>query len=150
MEVFLVPGRQESFRFRGKLAMEGRGKCGFVLRLDDEGNGYYVSLDPYKGLIQIRAWGASGSDRFEEAFRYDSLQANYFLTDRRGVFGFELLAFGRYLEVSLDGRVLLTLADDSYREGAVGFYTESATLCVEDLTLEVMDGPRHEVCVPLR
>jgi len=149
MEVFLLPGRRESFRLRGTLSMKGRGKCGFVLRLDDEGNGYYVSLDPYKGLIQIRAWGASGSKRFEEAFRYESLQANYFLTDRRGVFGFELLAFGQYLEVSLDGRVLLTLADDSYREGAVGFYTESATLCVEDLTLEVMDGPRHEVCVPL-
>jgi beta-fructofuranosidase len=150
MEVFLVPGRYESFRFRGRLAVKGRGKCGFVLRADDEGNGYHVSLDVYKGLIQIRAWGASGSDRFEEAFRYDSLQANYFLADRRGVFDFELVAFGRYLEVSLDGRVLLTLADDTYQDGGVGFYTESATLCVEDLTLEVLDGPRHEVCVPMR
>jgi beta-fructofuranosidase len=47
-----------------------------------------------------------------------------------------LIAFGDYIELSIDGDVLLSLADDMYREGAVGFYTESVHLRVDAMTLE--------------
>ena len=147
--VFLVRGRYESFRMRGRLTMEGKGKCGLVLRLNDEGDGYLLSLDIFKGLAQLRAWGASGSGDFERAFRCETLQAGFYVSDRTGRFDFELLAFGKYLELSLNGEVLLTLVDDSYSSGSVGFYTESALLRVEHLELQPMSCPREEVCQPL-
>ena len=33
---------------------EGRGKCGFVFRMNEASDGYLLSLDIYKGLAQLR------------------------------------------------------------------------------------------------
>jgi beta-fructofuranosidase len=135
-EIFLLRGIYRNFRMRGILEMEGNGKCGLVLRMDDNSDGYFISLDLIKGLIQIRAWGNNPGGGIERAFIYRPLQANYYVTGGVRSPSFELIAFGDYIELSVDGRVLLSLADDTYREGAVGFYTESAFLRVDELTLE--------------
>lgn len=136
-EMFLLQGEYRNFRLRGVLKMTGPGKCGFVLRVGEESDGYFVSLDLIKGLVQIRAWGNNPGGGIEEAFIYHSLQANYFVTTGEPrPCRFELIAFGDYIEMSIDGDVQLTLADETYQRGAVGFYTESATLSVSDVTLE--------------
>ncbi len=135
-ETFVLPGMLRNFRLRGTLEMEGLGKCGLVLRLDENGDGYYVSLELIKGLAQIRAWGNNPGGAIEEAFIYKPLQANYFVTSGLRPHRFELVAFGDYIELSIDDNILLSLADDTYREGSVGFYTESVMLRVDDMTLE--------------
>jgi beta-fructofuranosidase len=135
-ETFVLPGMLRNFRLRGTLEMEGLGKCGLVLRLDENGDGYYVSLELIKGLAQIRAWGNNPGGAIEEAFIYKPLQANYFVTSGLRAHRFELVAFGDYIELSIDDNILLSLADDTYREGSVGFYTESVMLRVDDMTLE--------------
>jgi beta-fructofuranosidase len=107
-----------------------------VLRLNENKDGYFISLEMTKGLAQIRAWGNNPGGGIEEAFIYEQLQANYFVTGGRRPHNFELIAFGDYIELSIDGNVQLSLADDSYREGSVGFYTESAMLRFEKMKLE--------------
>jgi beta-fructofuranosidase len=69
-EIFLLPGIYRNFRLRGTIEMEGRGKCGLVLRLNEESDGYFVSLELVKGLAQIRAWGNNPGGNIEEAFIY--------------------------------------------------------------------------------
>lgn len=139
-EVFLLQGKFEDFRLSGSLNVEGRGKLGLVLRLNAEGNGYYLSLDLIKGIVQLRAWRATPGRSFEEAFEYEELQAAY-TTTTEAPHEFQLLAYGNYLEFCLGGYVLLSLADDHFNAGQVGFYAESAILRVDVLTLERLEPP---------
>ena len=61
----------------------------------------------------------------EEAFKYEQLQsANY--VPNKGPHTFTLVAYEQYIEFSLNGYVLLTLADDQYESGSAGFYVENA------------------------
>lgn len=144
-EAFVMPGQVSDFRAHGRLSLEGIGKCGMVFRVDDEGNGYYLSLDLIKGVAQIRAWGVRDSGEFESAFNYQALQAGYFVSDRDGDWEIELVAMGPYLECSINGYVILTLADDRYAQGGLGFYVESAAIRVEDWRVEVLTAPANEL-----
>ncbi len=142
-ETFVVPGVHRDFRLRGELHMDGSGKIGLVLRLDDDGDGYYLSLDLHKGIAQLRAWAAHPGGDVEDAFDYVPLQSNFYVA-HGDPHPFTLVAYGSYLEFSLDGAVLLTLADERFAEGRVGFYTESARLRLHDLTLETLERPHDE------
>ena len=150
-ETFLMQGRFRDFRLRGKLNMTGRGKCGIVFRHDaDTTGGYYLSLDLIKGLAQMRSWSAkreapdSREGVGEHAFGFRAIQTANFLTDREGPWDIELLAYGRYVEFSVDGYVRLSLVDDTFRGGRMGFYTETAQLRLDDLTVQCLRQPRDE------
>lgn len=147
-KLFSLRGRYRSFRLRGRLRVHGQGKCGLAFRTDERGNGYFVGLDLIKGLAMLRAWGELPEPGFDRSFDYRPLQSNYFVSERNGRVDFELIAYGRYLELSLDGRILLTLADDRFDRGAVGFYAESAWLGLEELSLEELRAEAGEVCEP--
>ena len=137
-EASLFPEVYRDFILSGDLNLEGYGKCGLVLRLDEKGDGYYLSLDLFKGLAQIRAWGHRAHGSFENSFQYDQLQAAHYVPNA-GPHHFRLLAYEQYLEFSLNGYVLLTLADDQFERGRVGFYVENATMRVDNLTLNVCE-----------
>ena len=77
------------------------------------------------------------------AFHYEQLQAAHYVPNSRP-HQFSLLAFEQYIEFSLDGCVLLTLADDQFDRGRVGFYVESATIQIDDLILELCDTPQTD------
>lgn len=173
-ETFLLQGSHRDFRLRGKLRLQGRGKCGLVFRIDEATtSGYYLSLDLQKGLAQLRAWKSLAAAHEDEghyeglpapmggpmmggpmagpddglgehAFKFNSIQSANFLSNREGPWDIELVAYGRYLEFSVDGYVRLTLVDDTFREGRLGFYAETAHICVEDLTLDLLHPPHDE------
>lgn len=140
-EAFLMPGSYEHFRIRATVGLLGLGKCGLVLRMDEQGNGYYLSLDLIKGLAQIRAWGENGHRQHDMAYDYSQLQSGHFVNTSSGPWDIEVVVHGMYLEVSINGYVTLSLVDDSYHAGRCGFYTESATLQVSDLTVETLKAP---------
>jgi beta-fructofuranosidase len=129
----------------GELLYEGDGKCGMVLHLDEDGDGYYISLDLLKGIVQIRAWGHKRGQEAEkvseEAFYYEQLQAAHY-TPADGVYPFQLLAYEQYVEFSFHGRILLTLADDTFRSGRVGFYVEGGRMQVGNLELHLCQPPQ--------
>jgi beta-fructofuranosidase len=138
-EAFLLQGKYQDFMLTGMLDLEGNGKCGLLLRINDEGDGYYLSLDLFKGIGQFRAWAHRPDGDGEEAFHYEQLQAAHYVPNN-GTHQFSLLAYEQYLEFSLDGYVLLTLADDQFERGKVGFYVESATMRIDNLRIELCDG----------
>jgi beta-fructofuranosidase len=134
-EVFVFQGIYQNFILSGELNMEGQGKCGLVLRTTDEGDGYYLSLDLCKGLAQIRAWRHNPEGGIEEAFHYQPLQAAYYIA-MQDPHPFCVIAYEQYIELSLNGRVVLTLADDQFERGKLGFYVESAKIRVDNLALQ--------------
>ena len=143
-EGFLMSQPVNCFRLSATLHLEGRGKCGMIFRTDpDTSDGYHLSLDLIKGVAQLRAWGADERGKDENAFRFETLQSGYWLSDSVGPWDFELLAFGSYMEFSVNGYVLLTLADDTFASGRVGLYVETARLRVEHLKLEHLRTPRR-------
>jgi beta-fructofuranosidase len=142
-EAFLLQGRYQDFMLSGEINLEGHGKCGLVLRLGDEGDGYYLSLDLFKGIAQIRAWYHQVDGGIENAYHYEQLQAAHYVPTK-DPHPFKLIAYEQYLEFSLNGYVLLTLADNQFERGRVGFYVESAQLRVDNLELKILERPTDE------
>ncbi len=131
-----------SFRLQAQLELVGRGKCGLLLRFDRETHdGYYLSLDIRKGIAQCRAWGADHAATGENVMQFNALQSAYWSARRDGKVDIEMIAFGSYLELSIDGQVLLSLVDRTYRAGAVGFYLETAQVKLSQMQLESLRGP---------
>lgn len=139
-EVFALPGVYGDLRLGGEFSTEGDGKLGLAFRLSEDGEGYYLSIEVRKGVVQLRAWSSRPDGGAFQDFTYVPLQANYYVP-RPGGHSFLLLVYGTYLEFSLDEHVLLTLADDHFSEGRVGFYVESAKLSVSRLRLDVLQRP---------
>ena len=133
MEMFLLQGEFDDFVLSGDLHLDESGKCGLLLRVNDEGDGYFLSLDLYKGMAQLRAWAYNPEGSYEESFHYQQLQGSNFLTGQ-GPYRFSLLAYGQYFELTLNGYVVLSLADDQFSRGRIGFYSEGASFRVENLT----------------
>ena len=53
----------------------------------------------------------------------------------------KLLAFGSYHELSINGSVVLSLANDRFSNGLLGFYVETAELYIEDLVVQRLSPP---------
>lgn len=138
-EAFLLPGEHEDFRLRARVKLQGLGKCGLVLRISTEGDGYFLTLDLIKGYARLRHWAANTRSEFEHAFKFETLQTGSFLTrhDQRE-WNLEVVTHGAYMELSVNGQVALSLVDDGSARGRVGFYTESAELILSDVTMEAL------------
>ena len=130
------------FRFEAQLTLDGLGKCGLLFRLDPATrDGYYLSLDLLKGVAQLRAWDTGPEASGEHMMDFDSLQAGYWVADPPGAASIKLLVFGSYLELSVDGRVLLSLADQTFDIGHFGLYVETGRLIATQLKLHRMRSP---------
>ncbi|MGG7055257.1 hypothetical protein [Nitrosomonas sp. ANs5] len=139
---FLFDGELDSFRLQVSMRLCGSGKCGIVFRIDrDTHDGFYLSLDLMKGVAQMRDWGTNCAATGEQMMRFESLQSGFWQSERRGMASIQLIAFGRYLELSVDDRVVLCLVSDAYQSGAVGFYVESAELELRDICLQRLKSP---------
>jgi beta-fructofuranosidase len=151
-EAFLIRNEHADYRLTGTIHTESDGKFGLVMHLQPDGDGYYISIDPEKGVTQIRYWAARDGGTLDEAFEYEQLQASYQIP-RPGPIPFSLIAYGNYIELSLYDRIALTLADDRLDRGRVGFYLESSRLSLTDLRLEELrsaatDPVLHSVAPP--
>lgn len=141
-ELFLLPKVRRDVRLRARIAREGDGKLGLLIRVNDAGEGYHLSLSPDKGLAAMRVWTARAGHVAPgaAAFDYRPLQDAAYLV-RSEPLTIEVVAFGGYLEASIGGDVVLSLVDDTVREGRFGLYAESTAVRVRGLSLEVLEGP---------
>ncbi|GAA4453689.1 glycosyhydrolase [Novipirellula rosea] len=141
-QAFVFDGTLDCFRFQAKLEMQGLGKCGIVFRLDPETrDGYYLSLDILKGVAQLRAWGTGADGSGEHMMTFRSLQTGFWYSKSRSEASIQLLAFGSYLELSVDGRVVLSLADQTFDTGQLGIYLEAAEVRVSEVELDRLASP---------
>ncbi len=56
-EVFCFAIPSDSFIWEGTLVLAGAGKFGIVTDIDDQANGYFISINVRNSHVQIRAWG---------------------------------------------------------------------------------------------
>ena len=141
-QAFLFGTDVDCFRFSASLTMIGEGKCGVVFRIDRETHdGYYLSLDLFKGVAQLRAWGSGPDGSGEEMMQFQSLQSGFWDNYERGKADIVLIVHGSYLELSIENRVILSLADQTFDAGGVGLYVEAAEMEVQNVTLERLQSP---------
>lgn len=143
-QAFVFDHPLEHFRMRAGLEIKGTGKCGLVFRVDPQTHdGYYLSLDMHKGIAQLRAWvtGAEGSG--EHMMQFRSLQTGYWYNKNEHWVDLQLLVFGSFIELTVNGQVLLSLADQSRCEGLLGVYLESAHLILKNTIVEKMRPPQQ-------
>jgi len=143
-QAYVFDGTIESAKFSAKIDLYGLGKCGVIFRVDPETqDGYYLSLDLLKGMAQLRAWhtGAPGSG--EHMMQFQALQSGNWRSETPGEAEICLIAFGHYIEFSVNGRIILTLADSTFSEGMFGVYLESARMRLNDVDLRLMTGPEQ-------
>ncbi len=141
-QAFVLEQPLACFSLSAMLVMQGVGKCGLVYRIDpDTHDGYYVSLDLLKGVAEIRAWGTGPLHSGEKMMQFKSLQSgNWYDSGPRDI-QIRLLSFGSYHELSINGRVVLSLADATFNDGLLGFYVETADLRIEDIKLQRLHPP---------
>ncbi|MCA9109213.1 MAG: glycosyl hydrolase [Planctomycetaceae bacterium] len=143
-QAYLFDGSIDSAVFKANIDLCGLGKCGIVFRVDpDTQDGYYLSLDLLKGLAQLRAWRTGQQGSGEDMMEFRTLQSGNWRTTTPGKAEICLLAFGHYLEFSVDGRIVLTLADTTFFRGHFGVYLESARMRLNDVELRRMHGPEQ-------
>jgi beta-fructofuranosidase len=141
-QAFVFEEQLESFWLEGTLKLHGKGKCGLVFRIHPETHdGYYLSLDLLKGVAQLRAWGTAEDQTGEHMMLFSTLQSGFWYTKGNGEAKISLLTFGSYIELSINGRIVLSLADRRFQEGSVGVYLETATLEVQDLNVRKLRNP---------
>jgi beta-fructofuranosidase len=149
-QAFILDGPLSDFRLDCHLAIDGKGKCGFVFRIDEESHdGYYLSLDLLKGIAQLRSWGTAGESDGEHMMSFNALQSGNWVA--RGDCGedFSLMVFGSYIELSIGGRIVLSLADLDFAGGNIGIYADSCSLSLTSVKLHPMREPeqRHDQLV---
>jgi beta-fructofuranosidase len=133
-----------SLQFRATLRVQGKGKCGLVFRIDPETHdGYYLSLDLLKNVAQLRSWGTGAPASGEHMMDFRALQSGYWYSETPGAADVRLIVFGSYIEFSVDGRVILSLADQRFTDGLVGVYLETCHLRLDNVELLRMRPPNQ-------
>ncbi|MEQ8847454.1 glycosyl hydrolase [Botrimarina sp.] len=141
-QAFAFDGVLRSARLRARIVLDGLGKCGLVFRVHpDSRDGYYLSLDLLKGIAQLRAWQTGPPGSGEHMMQFRTLQGGNWHVTTPGAARLQLLVFGQYIELSVDERVVLTLADATFTEGLFGVYLESAKMRLHDVELRRMKSP---------
>lgn len=141
-QAFVFEDTLDCFRFRTRLRMKGRGKCGIAFRVDPETHdGYYLSLDMLKGIAQLRSWKTGHIEDGENMMKFEALQSADWYSETPEVADVQLIAFGSYLEFSIGGYILLSLVNQSFSQGLVGVYLETAHLILSDIRLDRMLSP---------
>lgn len=71
LQIHLIPESFWCFRLRVKATMLSEGKFGIVFRLNRETHdGYYLSLDLFKGVAQLRSWGSGPDDSGRDIMQF--------------------------------------------------------------------------------
>ncbi len=142
-EVFCIDTPSSSYIWEGLLTVEGMGKLGLVTDMDKEGNGYFIQLNVLNGQVRIRAWGFNPLNT-RQNFIFTDIQSNFFTTNKKNSFYFRLIRYGRYIELSIDGIVKLTLIDYTYSGNSIGLYSASSVVSLQHSVLKVLPDPTSE------
>ncbi|MFT5469378.1 MAG: beta-fructofuranosidase [Verrucomicrobiales bacterium] len=132
-----------NFIWRGRLVVHQLGKIGLVFNTDKAGDGYYISIEPLRSLVQIRAW-ASCPDDIHKDYQYETLQAHSIPDKCAEGLHFELLCYGHYIEFSVNGIVRLSLVDAKFSSGAIGLFCDSASIELTDFELLSLDHSEED------
>lgn len=142
-EIFCFQKPSASFIWEGLLTVEGMGKLGLVCDIDNEGNGYFISIDMLHGLVNIRAWGFNPLNN-RQNFIFNNIQSGFFYAIRKNTFYFKLIRYGHYIELSINDIVILTLMDYTYSGSGIGLYSASSVISLQNSIVKILPDPVDE------
>ena len=142
-EIFYFEQPSDNFIWEGNIRNTGLGKFGFVVHIDQEGNGYFISIDLIEGFIQLRSWGFNPENN-RENFIFNNLQTNICIVPASGSIHFKLICYGNYIEFSVDGEVKLTLMDYTWNGMGIGLYTTASSIILKDSIVKTLPQVQHE------
>jgi beta-fructofuranosidase len=131
--------------FEGALSLHAA-SGGLAFRLDDEGGGYFVTLQPDSRDVLLHKWLPT-RDPFDGRpwFRYLELQRGHL---RRPVAAgepvrFRLLTAGPYVECALDDEVVIATLTAERTNGRIGIWAESGRVRATAVRAAAMHLPEH-------
>jgi beta-fructofuranosidase len=129
------------FCLEGTLVLDAQ-QGGFGFRIDDAGGGYFVELSAGSTEAVLAKW-LMPSGRIGHGYR--ELQRGRLARPlRRGEpLPFKLLVVDTYVELELDGQVILATLSRERAEGRFGLWAESGGLDAPELRWAPMRPPRH-------
>jgi len=136
-EVFAFERPSSNFIWEGMLKAEGAGKFGLVSDMDIDGNGYFISFDVSNGLVKIRSWGFN-PENTKHNFIFNDIQSGLFTLSDNAYFQFMLIRYGNYIELSINGVILLTLMDYTFSGSSIGMYSSSSIISLQDAVIKVL------------
>ncbi|MEP6746116.1 MAG: glycosyl hydrolase family 32 [Bacteroidota bacterium] len=142
-EIFCFRKPSAGFMWEGSLKVEGMGKFGLVCDIDSEGNGYFISINADSGHVQLRAWGFNPLNN-RQNFIFNDIQSAFFTPNSEQSFEFKLIRYGRYIELSINGHVKLTLMDYTYSGDFFGLYSASSLISLQKSVLKTLTDPEEE------
>ncbi|WP_235297454.1 glycoside hydrolase family protein [Portibacter marinus] len=142
-EIFTFKRLTHCFIWEGTINVVGMGKFGLVSDMDLQGNGYYYSFDISNGLVQIRAWGFNEQNVMQN-FIFNNIQSNIFKLKDPKILNFQLIRYGNYIELSIDGQVKLTLIDYTYDGDRIGWYSASSELVITNSVFKFLPDASSE------
>jgi beta-fructofuranosidase len=142
-EVFCFKKPSASFIWEGLLTVDGLGKLGLVIDIDQDGNGYFISFDLSIGIVNIRTWGFNPLNT-RENFIFHNIQSGTFATTKNQSIYFRVIRYGNYIELSIDGTVKLTLIDYTFSGSGIGLYSASSVISLQNTVVKVLPDPPEE------
>ena len=142
-ELYTVPVEEGAWIWEGSFQAMPQGRCGLVFGMDEQLNGYFVSLDTFRNVALVRAWG-SMPERVFRNYIYEDLQSSSFTPNPQGRHRFSLIRWGSYIELSIDGIVRLTLVDSRFKGHSLGVFVESAEFILAESALLALEVARYD------
>ena len=127
------------FLFEGELTLDAPAG-GLGLRLDERGGGYIVELAPGRDEVTLQTWLPPAD---QPTYGYQEIQRGRLhrpLEAGRPV-PFRLLSVGAYVELELDGEVVLATFTGRRTVGRVGLWAEGGLASIADARLSPMRRP---------
>ncbi len=133
----------------GDMMVEGEilldaARGGLALRLNDDGDGLFIELDPGSREVALQRWGSVTRDEGRSWHHsFDSLQQvrRHEPIERGAAMPFRLLSVGPYIELSLGGEVAIATATGKPAAGNWGIWAEDGSCTLTNARWAPMRQP---------
>src|SRR5690606_20536867 len=130
------------FRLEMDLQMITDSKCGLAFRFDRKSHdGYYIRLNLFMGVADAIRWSKGPFGSADQMMQFHIMQSGNWRVTREGAARLKLVAYGSYIELSVENRVVLALADQQFEDGAIGISVETGRARATDVQLERLQPP---------
>jgi hypothetical protein len=143
MGVAVLPGSSADFVLETTITLEDAREAGLFFRGEEDANvGTFVSLVPSRQRAELhRVLTGSPYEPRRLGRGIVVLQETHLPLERHKPVRVRVVAWGPYVEVSFDGRVMLCFMTMSRRRGRIGFFVNDGHASFADAKLQILKRP---------
>jgi len=138
-DMVVTADEQGDFLLEGTLTLDAP-SGGLGLRLDERGGGYIIELEPGRDEVSLQTWLPPA---YPPNFAFKEIQRGrlYRPLEVGRAVPFRLLSVGTYVELELDGEVVLATLTGARLTGRVGIWADGGRVSIADARLSPMRAP---------